>query len=50
MTALFLICGLSAGNLIYQMFMTDLPNFWLAFERSYFQAVAVAAYAYLTME
>lgn len=49
MTALVLIFGLSAGNLIYQMFMAD-PNFLLAFERSFFQAVAVATYAYLNME
>jgi len=47
MTALLLIGGLTVGNFLYQMFMSE-PNFFLAFERSYFQAVAIVAYVFMS--
>jgi hypothetical protein len=40
---MLVIVGLAAGNFIYQMFMAE-PNFLVAFERSFFQAIAVFAY------
>lgn len=35
------IVGLTAGNIIYQMMMAS-PDYTLALDRSFFQAVAIA--------
>jgi hypothetical protein len=37
--------GLIAGNFVYQAFMSD-PNWGVAFERSFFQLIAIGCYAF----
>lgn len=44
MNALLAIGALSAGNFIYQMFFVADPNWIVAFERSFFQAMAILLY------
>ena len=44
---MLVIVGLAIGNFIYQMFMAE-PNYFVALERSFFQAIAVVAYIFFT--
>ena len=50
MTALLLIGGLTVGNFLYQTWFVSEPNFFMAFERSYFQAVAIVAYVFMSRQ
>jgi hypothetical protein len=44
MNAVPLIFGLIVGNVLYQMFFPSAPNYGYAFNLSFHQAAAVAAY------
>lgn len=46
MTAALLILGLLLGNGLWQLFRAD-PSLWIALDRTYYQAVAVLAYAFV---
>lgn len=39
--AILLMFGLSLGNFLYQWIFADVPNWRGAFDRSFFQAIAV---------
>lgn len=44
MKALTVILALTIGNFLYQYFFAAPPNYAVAFERSFFQAVAIAIF------
>lgn len=44
---MLVVVGMAAGNFIYQMLAAE-PNFFVALERSFFQAVAVLAYIFFS--
>lgn len=49
MKAISTTLALSAGNFIFQQFQTD-PNWHAAWERSFFQAIAIAVYVFISKE
>lgn len=36
-----MMLGLAAGNFLYQGMIADVPQWWVATERSFFQAIAI---------
>lgn len=44
MKAVLFIVVLMVTNFLYQYVFQDVPNWYVAWERSYFQAIAISAY------
>lgn len=43
-TMIIIIAGLSSGNFFFQFFIPATPDYMLAFERSFFQAIGIFTY------